>query len=565
LICASWIDAAGESHGRLAHSCVTERAAQVARMKIKKWFRPVVLVAVTSLGACSEAPSGKVGTPELRAALFDTIMARTERREAWSPVKNENLGFDPVAAMRGVRDKVVAAETEEDLYYAIAELSHARRDRHLDLYLVEGGLELVDSAGLDVMDGDSPEPGRAPVRVFPDYSVDGPSYFVGDLAPLAGMGELPQIGDRIVAVNGIPIAEWETMATAFTRHSTVAGLKWKIADMMTLATASYPPAMRGEKIFLTVASDDGGEAIFDLATQPEASLVWQGTAGPAYDGFEVVHETVTYDLLVDDSRRIAILIWTGFRETMVEDVDALMVLAQERGLLDYTMIVDVTRSGGGSRGAYAVRRLQGKPFKTTFGNLRISDIIEPFVEARREGYARRQQATDGGVRELDDDGSWLMEWFDEDVMPALERGDAYTTSVPFKSAHASKDSDGVLQPAPVHFTGPFAVISGPDGGSHLDQFIHQVIDNDLGPVVGMPPGGYSNTWEWEEVLYFPGTDQPVVAFMWDVGHTITPAGEIAEGNPAEIDVWVPLSAENVQTYYASLLEAALRSLEDSRR
>ena len=72
----------------------------------------------------------------------------------------------------------------------------------------------------------------------------------------------------------------------------------------------------------------------------------------------------------------------------------------------------------------------------------------------------------GGVRELDDDGSWLMEWFDEDVMPALERGDAYTTSVPFKSAHASKDSDGVLQPAPVHFTGPFAVISGPDGGSH---------------------------------------------------------------------------------------------------
>jgi hypothetical protein len=66
-------------------------------------------------------------------------------------------------------------------------------------------------------------------------------------------------------------------------------------------------------------------------------------------------------------------------------------------------------------------------------------------------------------------------------------------------------------------------------------------------------------------LYFPGTDQPVVAFMWDVGHTITPAGEIAEGNPAEIDVWVPLSAENVQTYYASLLEAALRSLEDLRR
>ena len=120
-------------------------------------------------------------------------------------------------------------------------------------------------------------------------------------------------------------------------------------------------------------------------------------------------------------------------------------------------------------------------------------------------------------------------------------------------------------PAPVHFRGPFAVIAGPTGGSHLDQFLYQVVDNDLGPVVGMPPGGYSNTWEWEEVLTFPGTDQPVVAFMWNVGHTITPGGEIAEGNPAEIDQHVPLSAENVGDYYSLLLDAALGQLEARTR
>lgn len=207
-----------------------------------------------------------------------------------------------------------------------------------------------------------------------------------------------------------------------------------------------------------------------------------------------------------------------------------------------------------------MQRLQGKPFKTTFGNLRISDVIEPWVEDRRAAFARRE-LTDGGVPETIDDGTWLMEWLEEDVLPALARGDAYTNNVPFKSAHAPKDSDGVLEPASVHFRGPFAVISGPSGGSHLDQFIHQVVDNDLGPVVGMPTGGYSNTWEWEEVLTFPGTDQPVVAFMWNIGHTITPGGEIAEGNPAEIDEWVPLSADNVENYYALLLEAALRQLD----
>jgi len=85
----------------------------------------------------------------------------------------------------------------------------------------------------------------------------------------------------------------------------------------------------------------------------------------------------------------------------------------------------------------------------------------------------------------------------------------------------------------------------------------------LGPVVGMPPGGYSNTWEWEEVLSFPGTDQPVVAFMWNIGHTIRPNGEIAEGNPVAVDEWIPLTSANVQTYYSEMLERVLALLESS--
>ena len=98
------------------------------------------------------------------------------------------------------------------------------------------------------------------------------------------------------------------------------------------------------------------------------------------------------------------------------------------------------------------------------------------------------------------------------------------------------------------------MISGPNGGSHLDQFISIVVDNGLGPVVGMAPGGYSNTWEWEEVLTFADTDQPVVGFMYSIGHTIRPNGEVLEGNPAAVDEWIPLTAENVKEYYSILLE-----------
>jgi hypothetical protein len=72
----------------------------------------------------------------------------------------------------------------------------------------------------------------------------------------------------------------------------------------------------------------------------------------------------------------------------------------------------------------------------------------------------------------------------------------------------------------------------------------------------MPAGGYSNTWEWQEILHYPGTEQPVIGFMYDIGHTIRPNGEVLEGNPASVDEWIPLTADGITTYYSRLLEAA---------
>ena len=77
------------------------------------------------------------------------------------------------------------------------------------------------------------------------------------------------------------------------------------------------------------------------------------------------------------------------------------------------------------------------------------------------------------------------------------------------------------------------MFSGPRRGSHLDQFIAIVKDNELGHYIGMPSGGYSNTWEWEETLTLAGyRSGPVVQVMYNIGHTIRPNGEVLEGNPA---------------------------------
>jgi hypothetical protein len=524
----------------------------------------VVVAVVTSvaLGGCRQPDVPAVGTPELRAALFDTILARTERREAWSPIKNERLAFDPLADMRAMREMVVSAETEVDLFYALQRLSNARRDRHLDIFEVEGGLELEDSEGLEFYDTGDPPPARhAPVKIFPDYSADDAGYFVGDIATDAGLPDLPSVGDRIVTINGLSVDEWMSSAAPYMRHSSLIGLRWKLAEGLPQSSAVYPPSLRSDELTLMVESATGEESGYSLPYLDASSLHWTGSGAPRYPGFSKQLETPTFDLLVpDDDRRVLLLVWYGFRETMIADVDRLVEHAQREGLLEHTLVMDVTRSRGGSLGPYAMQRLQPLPFKTTFGNLRMSDVVEPFIEDKRADFLA-SNINDSGTPETIDDGTWLMEWLDEDVAPGLERGDAYTTNVPFKSAHAPKDSDGILQPAEVGFTGPFAIISGPNGGSHLDQFNSIVVDNRLGPIVGMPAGGYSNTWEWYDVLTFPGTDQPVVAFMWSIGHSIRPNGEILEGNPAAVDEWVPLTARNVEDYYSLLLERALAHLD----
>ena len=362
---------------------------------------------------------------------------------------------------------------------------------------------------------------------------------------------------RIVSVNGIPVEAWHDSAAAFIRHSTRAQLRWKLAEAMTQSTAALPPHLRADSLGLEFHLAEGWTSKRVLPFVHPGDIIWNRSGEPRYPGLSLALSTDTYDLLIpDDGRTFLVVIWRGFRDTMVADVDRLVAFASERGLLDHALVMDVTRSRGGSLGAYAMQRLQPRPFKTTFGNLRISDVTLPFIEDKRAEFARRD-INDGGVPETIDDGRWLMEWLEDDVTGALERGDAYSSDVPFKLAHAPRESDGILAPAPVHFSGPFGVISGPSGGSHLDQFVSIVVDNGLGPVVGMPPGGYSNTWEWDEVLTFPGTDQPVVGFMWNIGHTIRPNGEIAEGNPADVDEWIPLTPENVATYYEDMLARVL--------
>lgn len=481
--------------------------------------------------------------------LFDQIIAKTEQREAFSPLKEANIGFSAIDDMKSLREEFVAAETEFELWFALEKLSNARRDRHLRAFPVDGGLDQPKGG----------PPVCAPIRVLPEIQdVQNPTFFV---ASVEGGVASPQVGDVIVSVNGQSMKNHIDEFALFFGHSTLPGLYWDIARHLPRRYA-HAPHLYSQRLNLTLERPSGER--YDVALSygedcPGFSQVLR-LADP-YIGFDPVMERQNFNVLVDQSREVILLEWLDFEMddlALVHDIESLMEYAEREGLLDYDMIIDVTWSGGGSGGAYAIQRLVDQPFRPTFGNVRLSDLGKDRVNR----YSNRSPHS--GAPEifgLNLSRSWLYDWASTDAQDAIGQGDEYTPAVPFKLAHLPKDSDGILQPAPVHFKGQITIINARTrGGSHLDQFMVMFADNDLATFIGVPTGGFSNTWEGYEILNFPNTSQPVVEFMWTIGHTLRPNGEILEGNPAQPDIYMPITRENFPDYHKVLVDEAIGAL-----
>jgi len=527
---------------------------------------PILLAFLGCSPQIADPSATRAGTPTTRAALFDSIMARTERREAFSPPKEQAMRYSPLAEMAKLRGDVVDAASEEDLYYALVRLSNARRDHHLDVTPVPGGLSVGQGPVLQV-----------PMRILADFSdLGAPEFFVSAVDHAAwaaapetrwsSTGGTPQPGDRVVSVDGRSIPEFVSAFEPYLAYSSFHGRLWDLASIMTRRDPLLvPPRLydTDDGLEFELEGPDGSRYTTTLPYLEAGEVSLPFSDAPLYPGFSTALAQQNFEVLLpDDGRKIVVIRWLDFEDELVQDVADLLELAVDRGLLGDTLIIDVTDSSGGSGGAYAVQRLASRPFKTTFGNLRLSDASIRWVGERVE-RGIDEDAPD--LYGLDQSGRWLIDWLTTDVQQAIDRGDEYTNVVPFKSAHLPKDSDGVLQPAPVHFEGPIVILDGPRGGSHVDQFVAMFADNGLARVVGMPTGGYSNTWEASEVLMLPGpdgapTDQPVVEFMWSIGHTLRPTGAILEGNPVTPEVYLPLTRRNFRTYHQELLDAGLELL-----
>jgi len=394
---------------------------------------------------------------------------------------------------------------------------------------------------------------------------DGYFFFIGDYAKnIADYCDetLPELGDELIGVNGEPTDVYFERMRPFCRYSSINGLWKTFAEDVNIRNYNYPPTLEKTSIDFELKKRNGESYKINLPYLNPDSINWLDTykshGENRYTGFEKLLDRETFDVYTSKKyKNVLIIDLYGFQEYLVEDMEYLMEYATEHGMLDYNIIWDGTRSRGGSKGVFAVQRRFPESFKTTFGNLKISDITQKFINEKEEAY-KKHKILDEGISETEDDGTWLMDWLRTDVTEAMKIGDEYSNNVPFKLAHAPKNSDGIIHPAEKHFRGKAVCFFGPYGGSHLDQFASIVVDNKLAYTIGMSTGGYSNTWEWYETLIFPKSGKPVAEFIWSIGHTIRPNGEILEGNPAIVDKYIPEGRDNYLNYYDILLEEAFR-------
>ncbi len=534
----------------------------------------LILCSVQSSG---QVPGARTSTEEDREALFYYLIEKTIERESIAEPKTWVMNYDPLKDMLQFKEEMIAADTDEALFEVLMKMSNVRRDRHAVVNPVDEGLQINQDVNRS-----------APLIFQTDYSTPGDYFFfIGDYATDISRhtGQTaPEIGDRLLAVNQIPIEEYIEELRLFMRYSSYNGLWRLMAEAIPQQHFRLPVPLDKNDVTFQLERADGEVYSLTLPYLDRDEIRWEGHyklhGDDRYKGFHKTISTISYDLYEHPELEVLVIDWYGFRPSLIEDVDSLLAYADANGLLNHDIVFDGTRARGGSNGAYLIARLFSDPFKVTFGNLKLSDLTPLFVEDRLKAYEEGTLGgtTDGGTRQID--------WLTNDVMEAYERGDNFTTNVPHKLAHLPKDSDGVHQPAAFGFKGETVSLLGPYGGSHLDQYASMVIDNNLGYTVGMPVGGFSSTWEFGEILHFPISGEPVAYFEWGMGNTIRPNvdhpvdivdkygryygrsmhpdGVVLEGNPPPVENFIPISRDNYLNYYDILLEEALNHLGHQR-
>ncbi len=485
--------------------------------------------------------SSNTANTNVNLDFFDDLVAKIDIRTAWSPKKWQHMGttFEQELKKYKLKEEFAQANSNIEWLRAIHKLNHIRYDHHLKLsetydYISEKRVT------------------QAPIRLYADFTDDKkPFIFVANFTQ-AVEDKGVKVGDKLLAVNNIPIDEYIERLKPYLQFSTLRNMYMeKLANALVAKSTLFGPEIPQNSTVTLTLEPKGGGSSYKIELNYEGryrNIDWKYpyvvelyrqnySADKSYIksmyrdlGFsEVYDNNEDCALYINRTKKLNLIEWYDF-ESVSSNARELVNKAQQAGTLDWDVIVDATRSSGGGGGPHIVKYLVSQPFKVTFGNVRVSDAS--WARSKANGMS-----------------SSVRRW----ILKAIDAGKDYTTNEPFKLADFPEGSDGIMRPASTRFTGKKVVLTFTLGGSQYDQFCAMLVDNNDPDVhvMGMPAGGYSNTWEWGETIRLPnGTS---IGWEYDVGHTVRKNGEALEGNPAIPHTVVPFTRDNHSTYFKDLI------------
>ncbi len=115
-----------------------------------------------------------------------------------------------------------------------------------------------------------------------------------------------------------------------------------------------------------------------------------------------------------------------------------------------------------------------------------------------------------------------------------------------------------LTPGPIHYTGPIAVLIGPDCVSACESFAHALSQKDRAILVGHYPTAGALGDVGRGQYEFPED----LSLQFPTGRPETLDGELViEGTGVEPDIWVPVTEDSALRRVDAVLDAAIESLE----
>jgi C-terminal processing protease CtpA/Prc len=475
--------------------------------------------------------------------LYKYLKSSILERDAFSDIKLERLDLDVKASLEKHKKTFIKANTAEDLYFEILKLSNLREDSHLKL---------------KPFFNQDRENTLLPIRLEPEFTDEqNPRLILSEFAYGTRNSFVSlNIGDELVSINGIPYDELVQKCKPFLPASTRAKYFYELAKNLTRNSFNLSRVINQSKMVFVFKDSREEITTQTLNLVPSENLYFDSHRH--YDDFIEVMSTTNFSAYIS-KRGMDIMLFElkDFGNNFSNDVDELMDWAIENRKLHASVIVDARYTDGGQNGVYLLKYLTSRPFRITMGNLKLSDITESFIEIKTSQIETETQKGLNSIAELNDK-SVLDNWLNTSVTKSIEAGDAYSENVPFKLMYPTKDDS--IHPFNEAFRGRLVVLTSSRSGSQIDQFVSMVTDNKMGHTIGMPTGGYSNTWEWKEKLMMPKTDTVLCEFKWSIGQTIRPNGEPLEGNPANVDDYFPRTKENFEKYDDLIMEKTVKYL-----